>query len=441
MMNDKYYNTKSDSLNECRKESEDHNNIVSNILYNVEALAFNIDEEGDFKVLGRIKLEDLEIQESILELEGEFNKFIVEQTEEYSEVVQVHEYDDDISIGKIENFEIRESLLQKILDFFSELCQESENYVYVDYELDPLKRKRKKKKFILESIIEFLKKFLRSSRSLDLKELLDMQILELQEELINELNPELRKLLQRRLMLLTELRAQIIQFGIGSNTLFRFFLIASFINSLVGLQQDTSTAQQNIRSSEVDGLFVQSKDKKAFYGTINSQMLVVANPANAFVRNYTPDVFYGKINEVSYKIHDQYFFIRDTFHLGYGYQEGGLFAVTVIINVIDRVLQRIGNLVKQAINKLNAFEHSRGVFDGSNCIKQPVNAVIHVHTRHMNFSHDIIPNSQHITGHLSSVNYHRELKFSCFGIYNNSYLDSVSVEQCSSQSTVMSRSC
>ncbi|WP_232228968.1 hypothetical protein [Ehrlichia japonica] len=443
-MNDENYDTKSDSLNECSKENEDHNNVVSNILYNVEALAFNIDEEGDFKALGRIKLEDLEIQESILELEGEFNKFIIEQTGEYSEVVQVHEYDHDIPTSKIENFEIEESLLQKILGFFSELCQESEDCVDINYELDPLRRKRKKKRFILESIIEFLKKFLRSGRSLDLKELLDTQILELQEELINELDPELRELLQKRLMLLTELRAQMIQFGIGSKLLFRFFLIASFINSLIGLQQDISTTQQNIRSSEVGGLFLQKKDEKAFYGAINSQMLVVANPTNAFVYGYTQDVFYGKINEISYKFHDQYFFVRDTLsQLGYGYQEGGFLAVTVIMHTIDRVLQKIVNLVKQAVNKLNAFEHSssRGAFDNSNCVKQPVNTVIHAHTRHMNFTHDIVTNSQHITGRLSSMDYYCELKFSYSGIYNNSYLDSVSVEQYSVQSTVMSRSC
>ncbi|KJV65398.1 MULTISPECIES: hypothetical protein [Ehrlichia] len=443
MMNDENCDAKSNNLNGCNKENEDHNNVVSSILYNVEALTFNIGEEDDFKALGRIKLEDLEIQESVLELEGEFHKFIVEQTGGYSEVVQVHEYDHDIPTSKIENFEIEESLLQKILDFFSKLYQESEDCVDINYELDPLIRKKKKKRFILESIIEFLKKFLRNGRSLDLKELLDAQILELQEDLINELDPKLRELLQQRLMLLTELRAQMMQFGIGSNLLFRFFLIVSFISSFIGLQQDIFTAQQNVRSLKVEGLFVEKKDEKAFYdGAINSQMLVIADPTGVFVRSYIPGVFYGKINEISYKFHDQYLFIRDiSSQLGYRYQDGGFFAVAAIIHTIDIVLQKVVNLVKQAVNKLNVFERSREPFDVSNCIKQSVNVVTHVHTRHMNFTQDVVINSQHITGRLSSMNYHHDFKFACSEIQSNSYLNDINVKQCSVQNTVMSRNC
>ncbi|WP_395877243.1 hypothetical protein [Ehrlichia muris] len=443
MMNDENYDAKSNNFNGCNKENEDHNNVVSSILCNVEALTFNIGEEDDFKALGRIKLEDLEIQESVLELEGEFHKFIVEQTGEYSEVVQVHEYDHDMPTSKIENFEIEESLLQKILDFFSKLCQESEDCVDINYELDPLRRKKKKKRFILESIIEFLKKFLRNGRSLDLKELLDTQILELQEDLINELDPKLRELLQQRLMLLTELRAQMMQFGIGSNLLFRFFLIVSFISSLIGIQQDISTAQQNVRSLKVDGLFVQKNDEKAFYdGAINSQMLVIADPTNVFVNGYTPGVFYGKINEISYKLHNQCLFIRDISSQSmYRYQEGGFFAVAAIIHTIDMVFQRVVNLVKQAVNKLNVFERSRDAFDVSNGVKQSVNIATHLQMGHVNFTQDVVTNSQHITGRLSSMDYHRDLKFSCFGIHNNSYLSDIHVEQCSVQNTVMSRNC
>ncbi|ABD44811.1 hypothetical protein ECHHL_0424 [Ehrlichia chaffeensis str. Heartland] len=449
MVDDKSYKTKSSSLNGL---SEDANEKVSDVLHDVKTLAFsNINEDDDFRFLGKVKLEDLEVQESILELDGAFNKFLIEHSGEYSGVIQSHEYDYDASAGEVQNldldnFEIEESFLQKILDFFSELCEQNEDYIDFDYELDPLKRKRKKKKFILESIIEFLKRFLRSGRSLNLKELLDEQISELQEELVNELDPERRKLLQERLMLLTELRAQMIQYGIGSNLLFRFFLFASFVSSLIGLQQDTSSAKQYVKLAEVLGLSLHKGNEKVLDANSNSivasQTLVVTPPLSFFVYGYTLDVFRGKINDVSYKLQDQYFFVRDaSLQLGpqYGVQ-GIFFAVATIMNAIDQALRKVANAVKKAVDKLDIFEHSNkssGLHDFDRVGQQSHSTIDYACTARMNFVQSTATDFQCTTGLLSSLNYHRELKFSCSGVYNNSYLDNISVVQCSIQSNTM----
>ena len=124
-----------------------------------------------------------------------------------------------------------------------DLSQSNEENLDFEYELNPLeRRKKKKKKFILQAIIEYLKRLLRANRRLNLKELIDQQILELQERLSKEQDPDLRKLLQERLILLAQLKAQLIEKGISSSLIMSFLLISSLISSIIRSHEKASTS-------------------------------------------------------------------------------------------------------------------------------------------------------------------------------------------------------
>ncbi|AAZ68574.1 hypothetical protein [Ehrlichia canis] len=429
------------SLEECSEESSES---INNVFHDIEVLELNGNEDEDFRALARIKLEDLEVQESLLELEGEFNKFIVEHVEECG-IVEDQEYDHTVVALEDEDFEIEESLLQKILDFFSQLYQDTEDYIDLDYELDPLKRRKKKKKFILEAIIEFLKKLLRSGKSLNLKELLDLQILELQERLAKEEDPDLRKLLQERLILLTELRAQMMQSGIGANLL-RFFLLASFISSLLGLQQDAYVTREGTRSRDALGLFVQKQEEKALDEksvSADASKNIVADHFSSFiVSGYVQDVFLGKVQEMSYKLHDQYFMaLRDmSYNIGTQHGMQGVFlAVVAIMSAINAAFSKVTSFFRRAIDKLDAFERSvrsrNNFVNDVHDVKSSASPV--VCNTDISFTQS---NNLHYSGGIwSSLSYHSELKVSCSGIYNSSYLEDIRVIQCQVQNSSVSR--
>ena len=433
------------SLEECSEESSES---INNVFHDVEVLELNGNEDEDFRALARIKLEDLEVQESLLELEGEFNRFIVEHAEEYG-IVEDQECDRTVVAPEGEDFEIEESLLQKILDFFSQLYQDTEDYIDLDYEIDPLKRRKRKKKFILEAIIEFLKRLLRSGKSLNLKELLDLQILELQERLAKEEDPEVKKLLQERLILLTELRAQMMQSGIGAKLL-SFFLLASFISSLLGLQQDAYVTREGARSRDALGLFVQKQEEKALDEksvSADASKNIVENTFSSFiVPGYVQDIFLGKVHCMSYRLHDQYFMILHDVSSGISAQHGvqGIFlTVVAIMNAIDAALNKVKYFFKNAIHKLDVFDRSvrssnNFVHDVCN-VKSSANSVANSVTCNTDISftqsNSLLCNS----GILSSLSYHSELKVSCSGIYSNSYLEDIKVIQCQTQSSSVSR--
>ncbi|CEI85311.1 Uncharacterized protein ehr_00704 [Ehrlichia minasensis] len=441
---------KSSNLSGLEKCSEENSERVNNVFHDMEVLELNDNEDEDFRALARIKLEDLEVQESLLELEVEFNKFIIEHTGEYG-IVEDQECDDHVVALEDEDFEVEESLLQKILDFFSQLYQEAEDYVDLDfdYELDPLKRRKRKKRFILEAIIEFLKRFLRSGKSLNLKELLDLQILELQEKLAKEEDPELRRLLQERLILLTELRAQMMQSGIGTNLL-RFFLLASFISSLLGLQRDAYVTRESARPHDALGLSLQKQEEKTLdersVSTDVHQGSIVVTFSSFIASGYVQDVFLGKVNSVSYKLHDQYFMPLHDISPNVGAQhgmQGILLTVIAIMNAINAALKNITDFFKKAIDKLGAVEHSTAPTNdrAARSVKQSSDAnTVRCSYKDMSFVQSNNSHYEHYdSGVWSSLNYHSELRVSCAGIYNSSYLEDIRIMQYQVQNNALSR--
>ncbi|WDM85000.1 hypothetical protein K6025_03925 [Ehrlichia sp. JZT12] len=427
------YGLGSDNSDDIKGSNEEVNGKVGNVLHDTVILSSNIDTGNDFRALGRIKLEDLEVQESILEFEGEFDKFIVQQAGDYG-YVQENESEQDIlnSISVNENFEVEESLLQKILDFFRQLYQNSEEVIGFDYELDPLRRRKKKKKFILESIIEFLKKLLRNGQSLNLKELLDKQILELQEELSNELDPALRKLLQERLMLLSELRSQLMGIGINSRLLFNFFMLSSLVNTVSALQQDAASTRKSAELDETMGLLVHGKDiHSSEQGAFGSQVSNVSDPSNVlFVQCYIPGVLYGKMNELPYKLHDQYFFIqRDmSFHTmpNIGIQRGIILAI--IMRVIDTVVSKVKSVVKEAINMLDRAPYRQYSKDDASNVK-PFNPSSYSYIESINFSQGAVLDTQQVMGRLSLLSYNSEIRFSYTSQACSTYVQEIQVTQ------------
>ena len=431
------YDVESGNLHDLKESGKKVSDEVRNILHNAVISELIVNTEDDFKALGRIKLEDLEVQETVLEFESEFNKFIAQQSGNYNYVQGTeNEYDSDLfsTIEINENFEIQESLLEKILSFFKELYEDNEEVVGLEYDLNPFNRKKRKKKFLLESIIAFLKKLLSNGQSLNLKQLLDQQILELQDQLSEELDPELRKLLQERLMLLSELRTQLMSIGINSKLLFNFFTLSSLVSAASVLQQDTSVASKNATLQETVGVFMHRRDVyNAEQNSPVSQVSDASNPVNVlFVQAYVPGILYGKVNELRYKAHDQYFFVhRDvSFHQMHniGLQHGILLAI--IMRVINTVLSKVKGIFKGAISMLDAAPYRE--YTKCNAYisdVKPLKTTSYSYMQDVNFGKNVIFDVQQMMGRLSLLSYRSEISFAYPSEGCSTYIEEIRVTQ------------
>ncbi|MGN7618514.1 MAG: hypothetical protein ACTJLM_00490 [Ehrlichia sp.] len=425
----------SDNLCNLSKSYEKIENKVGSILHDAVVLGFGVDTGDDFKALGRIKLEDLEIQESVLEFECEFDKFIVQQTGDYCYVQNDGGYNNDIlnTVNVVEDFEIKESLLDKILDFFNRLYQDNEEVVDFDYEIGLSNYRNKKKRFILESIIAFLKKLLLNGQSLNLKQLLDRQILELQEQLSKELDPALRKLLQERLMLLSELRTQLMGIGINSKLLFNFFMLSSLINAAPALrQEDAAATRESSKWEKTVGLFISGKDVRGYEGKVIGSQISGISHNNAVLLStqyYMQSVLRGGTCTLSYRFHDKYFFVQKDMSFnamsGMGMQYGALLAV--IIRVISTVVSKVRDVVKGAINLLDDTVSYRQHTHSATPIVKPLSPLNYSYVDYVNFRQNV-ECSQKIP-YLSLSDYRAEVKLSYSTKVCSAYLQSVEVTQ------------
>ncbi|GAT75408.1 hypothetical protein EHRUM4_06280 [Ehrlichia ruminantium] len=441
--------TESNTLNNLKKYHNKPNSVISDITL----LQLSGDISDDFKALGKVKLEDLDIQETMLQLEEQFDRFIIEQAG-LSSVIQKDGYNDayNYSLSNVvdhtEDLEIiEESLLQKILDFFVELSENSEADVYFEYELNPLERKKRKKRFILLSIIEFLKKLLRANRRLNLKELIEQQILELQERLSKEQDPELRKLLHERLILLMQLKAMLIEKGITSSLLISCLLTSSIISSVIRLQGEASVGGREHDSLLRDLsklLLLQQKDPSIVNETIanTSQVSPVVSLSSILnAQSYISDTFRGCVKEVSHKLQDQYYMIHRDHISVQQVPNVGMFAVVyAIMRAVDYAVGK----VKDAVSKV--FHSDRSdvpVMHRRHSIPASVKPASTLNMKSesvgsydykcsfVNVSQSVTYSTQSMMGYMSSYSYHSEYRFSSMEIKNNSYLDSIKVKEMS----------
>ncbi|QGR02595.1 hypothetical protein EDL79_02975 [Ehrlichia ruminantium] len=451
--------TRSHVLDDLKKCSEAPNSIVDDVVL----LELGSSDGDDFKALAKIKLEDLDTQETMLELEKQFDMFILEQAGGYNVVQEsgydgTHDYSISNIVGYDEDFEVDKSLLQKILDFFIELSQSSEEDISLEYELDPLNRKRKKKKFILQSIIEFLKRLLRDSRRLNLKQLLEQQILELQEKLSKELDPDLRKLLQERLILLTQLRAQLIEKGITSSLLINYFLISSLISSIIRSHGEASVAVQERESLLHDlskALLSQQKDQGVVKETVASSLQVFSTTSCLNILNiqgYISDVFHCQVKEVSSRLYDQYYNIHRDHISGQPGPNVGMFAaVYAIMRMIDHAMKAVKDFVVKTFHNLNKTEvptvtaHEPHVRVFVKSESAPHMKHKHVESRSYACSctasnQQNMLHAQYAMGYMSSYSYYSECKVTSVEMKNSSYLKEIKVEQMHVQSYGVSQS-
>ncbi|CAI27997.1 Hypothetical protein ERGA_CDS_05450 [Ehrlichia ruminantium str. Gardel] len=442
--------TESNTLNNLEKYHNKPNSVISDIVL----LQLSGDVSDDFKALGKIKLEDLDIQETMLQLEEQFDRFIIEQAG-LSSVIQKDGYNDayNYSLSNVvdhtEDLEIiEESLLQKILDFFVELSEDSEEDIYFEYELNPLERKKRKKRFILLSIIEFLKKLLRANRRLSLKELIEQQILELQERLSKEQDPELRKLLHERLILLMQLKAMLIEKGITSSLLISCLLTSSIISSVIRVQGEASFGGREHDSLLRDLsklLLLQQKDSSIVNETIanTSQVSPVVSLSSILnAQSYISDTYRGCVKEVSHKLHDQYYMMMHRDHMSVQQVPNvGMFAVVyAIMRAVDYAIGKVKDAVSKVFHSDRSevpVMHRRHSIPASVKPESTLNmgsesaASYDYKCSFVSVSQSVTYSTQSMMGYMSSYSYHSEYRFSSMEIKNNSYLDSIKVKEMS----------
>ena len=183
----------------------------------------NNSESSDFRAHAKVRLEDLQAEEFIKELAREFAEFNAQsapqpnldegsyELTEGKEAVRVKDLvqQDELFVSK-DGTELRKSFLRRMLQFFVEYYEKliapgKAEGSYRSY----TSRELRKKKLLLEAMIDILKKLLLGSKTRNLLDLIDGQIMELRKALENEQDPEMRKVLQDRLNLLMQLRTQL----------------------------------------------------------------------------------------------------------------------------------------------------------------------------------------------------------------------------------------
>ena len=182
------------------------------------------DYDSSLRACAKVRVEDQQAEELVGELSKEYEKFTSKLSlkDEDCEIVieddEVHSHisggaglpEDDSNRTEEQGFEIKLSLLKRLLRFLGEFY---ERFMTTGAFEGPNKkltaRERRKKRFILEAMIMMLRKFFLKGKVLNLKELLDEQIQELRDSIEKEQDSEVRKVLQERLAMLLQLRAQL----------------------------------------------------------------------------------------------------------------------------------------------------------------------------------------------------------------------------------------
>ena len=182
------------------------------------------DSDSSLRACAKVRVEDQQAEELVSELSKEYEEYtrklslkdedcevVIEDDEEHSHISKGAGLpEDDPSRTEEQSFEIKLSLIERLLRFFGEFYErfmttgafEGRNKMLTA-------RERRKKRFILEALIMMLRKFLLRGKALNLKELLDEQIQELRDSLETEQDSEVRKVLQERLAMLLQLRSQL----------------------------------------------------------------------------------------------------------------------------------------------------------------------------------------------------------------------------------------
>ena len=169
--------------------------------------------DGDLRALGKIRLEDIEAQEIINALVKEFEKFGQKSKEVKRENVSEEKPDSfdvekDVKLaGNVEESRLDDTLSEKLLRLFREFCERFvERDISDDKVKTPYSTEKRRKKLIVEALLNMLKKLSLSSREKNLRDLLDEQIENLQKALETEQNSLVRKAMQERLGALLQLR-------------------------------------------------------------------------------------------------------------------------------------------------------------------------------------------------------------------------------------------
>ncbi|KJV68988.1 hypothetical protein [Candidatus Neoehrlichia procyonis] len=318
----------------------------------LKGLHSNNDEDDEFKALGKIRLEDLQLQECVLKLESkirelakENNKFIFQaydkdlESDDNSQNVELTEP----IVGK--GLEVKESIMQKLLDFLQELYLEIDDVNIYSVEL--LKSKKKQK--FIESIITFLKKFLLQGHTLSIKQSLEQQIKELELALSEESDPALHKLLQVRLMLLRQIYMMGLKTGLDANTFLKFLLISSVSNTI--LKTDSLSVDDNKGSYKryATNLYDSIRYKDEVNHTEDKSYDYSISSIN-IISNDIPGIYLGKVNTVSYNMCDYYSLDRSPHINTLQLQEVAI--RTFIEKILDFIMIKLQAVVNTASNNI-----------------------------------------------------------------------------------------
>ncbi|MEH0831360.1 hypothetical protein [Anaplasma bovis] len=171
--------------------------------------------DGDLRAQGKIRLEDAEAQKIINELVKEFEEYGKKSKEVKKEEISENEeqrdsfdVEKDVKLaGIIEEAQPDSTLTEKLLRLFREFCERfierdvSEARVKTIYSTE-----KRRKKLMVEALLNMLKRLSRSNKEKNLIDLLDEQIENLQKALETEQDPLAREAMQERLDALLQLR-------------------------------------------------------------------------------------------------------------------------------------------------------------------------------------------------------------------------------------------
>lgn len=221
-------------------------------------------ESSDFRAHAKIRLEDLQADEFIKELTREFAEYSKRDSEQQNPAVGVGvQQSEDQEVEQPEGLfasrdgaELCESFIKRILQFVVEFYDKLVNSGKAEEIYRGFKsREFRKKKFLLEAMIELLKKLLLGARTRNLLELLDEQIIELRQALESEQDPKMRKVLQERINLLMQLRTQLLNTRsvAGAEHVFRVLLAGVLTEAAMVSRSSGVTLQNSISYSAAMG--------------------------------------------------------------------------------------------------------------------------------------------------------------------------------------------
>ncbi|MGN7661133.1 MAG: hypothetical protein ACTJLK_00700 [Anaplasma sp.] len=213
------------------------------------------DDDGDLRAWAKIRLEDLSAEECIRELAKQFEEFsrqgkrqesrqpkAEESTEEGHDADIVRDHGAFYANLEHEGVGLNKSFLKRLLAFVEEFYERLFSNDISKRNLRATLREKRRLRTLTAALMLFLKRLLAEQGQKDLKQLLEKQIMELVEALKKETNLELCKILQNRLLVLTELKMQLQVMasqrqGIDSHVLFMMLVEHSIAGASLDLHR------------------------------------------------------------------------------------------------------------------------------------------------------------------------------------------------------------